>query len=67
MQLLPLSVYNDYYFVMFMLQEIKKGTIITPFEFWEFFTVLFPIQTMGKEIAIICSRVFIPIWRQTSI
>jgi predicted metal-dependent hydrolase len=34
-----------------MLQEIKKGTVISPYEFWEFFTHFISLaRAMGKEI-----------------
>jgi predicted metal-dependent hydrolase len=48
---ITLSVYTIIGFVMFLLQEIKKGTFISPFEFWEFFTHFISLaRTMGKEI-----------------
>ena len=48
---ITLSLYSIIGFVLFMLQEIKKGTVISPYEFWEFFTHFISLaRAMGKEI-----------------
>jgi hypothetical protein len=47
-----LSVYTIIGFALFIFQEIKKGTVISPFEFWEFFTHFLSLaRAMRKEIA----------------
>lgn len=47
-----LSFYTIVGFILFILQEIKKGTWISPFEFWEFLVHFLDLsKTLGKEIA----------------
>ncbi|HNK57310.1 MAG TPA: metal-dependent hydrolase, partial [Leptospiraceae bacterium] len=47
-----LSFYTLVGFAFFMLQEMKKGTWISPIEFWDFLVHFLDLaKTLGKEIA----------------